>query len=131
MPGPVERDRPSGPSRFGLDPPDLGGSPQRAERVPGVGCYPWPMLTQRGRLLIRSGEGRERQPVKVRGQTAWKDAKGNIWVPDLSGHGGPHWDVEFPDGGHINVDDKGVIIGAAMVGAGGLFLFGLILVFGF
>jgi RHS repeat-associated protein len=32
------------------------------------------------------------------------DKDGNVWVPTGSnGHGGPHWDVEFPGGGYRNV----------------------------
>ena len=36
----------------------------------------------------------------------WEDADGNVWVPSGQGgraHGGPHWDVQIPGGGHINV----------------------------
>lgn len=36
----------------------------------------------------------------------WKDRKGNVWVPTGKGakaHGGPHWDVQLPGGGHVNV----------------------------
>ena len=32
----------------------------------------------------------------------WLDAKGNVWVPTGlrpgNAHGGPHWDVQFPNG---------------------------------
>lgn len=36
----------------------------------------------------------------------WLDADGNVWVPTGPGgeaHGGPHWDVQTPGGGYINV----------------------------
>jgi RHS repeat-associated protein len=36
----------------------------------------------------------------------WPDNKGNVWVPTGPGsgaHGGPHWDVQKPGGGYINV----------------------------
>jgi RHS repeat-associated protein len=36
----------------------------------------------------------------------WEDENGNVWVPTGPGgaaHGGPHWDVQTPGGGHINV----------------------------
>lgn len=36
----------------------------------------------------------------------WPDKKGNVWVPTGPGsgaHGGPHWDVQKPGGGYINV----------------------------
>ncbi len=33
------------------------------------------------------------------GQYGWKDEKNKIWVPSgANGHGGPHWDVQYPDG---------------------------------
>ena len=46
----------------------------------------------------------------------WIDNDGNVWIPDKGNHAGPHWDVQFPpvrggNGGHINVDPKGSIIG--------------------
>lgn len=36
----------------------------------------------------------------------WEDSGGNVWCPTGPGsraHGGPHWDVEKPGGGYINV----------------------------
>jgi len=40
----------------------------------------------------------------------WKDANGDVWVPTGpatpgrgDAHGGPHWDVQTPGGGHVNV----------------------------
>ena len=36
----------------------------------------------------------------------WADADGNVWVPTGPGpaaHGGPHWDVQNPDGNYENV----------------------------
>ena len=36
----------------------------------------------------------------------WLDTSGRIWCPTGQGplaHGGPHWDVQFPDGGYKNV----------------------------
>jgi len=38
--------------------------------------------------------------------SGWLDDKGNVWVPTGQGgsaHGGPHWDVQTPGGGYINV----------------------------
>ncbi|MCA7949537.1 hypothetical protein LGM43_04575 [Burkholderia seminalis] len=38
--------------------------------------------------------------------SGWVDADGNIWVPTGWGsgaHGGPHWDVQAPDGSYENV----------------------------
>lgn len=34
----------------------------------------------------------------------WPDKDGNVWIPTgENGHGGPHWDVESPDGGYKNI----------------------------
>lgn len=33
----------------------------------------------------------------------WIDRDGNKWKKDPSEHGGPHWDVTFPNGGYTNV----------------------------
>lgn len=36
----------------------------------------------------------------------WPDKAGNVWVPTgPNGHGGPHWDVQHPDGGkkYVNI----------------------------
>lgn len=38
--------------------------------------------------------------------SGWVDADGNVWVPTGPGadaHGGPHWDVQKPDGGYDNI----------------------------
>jgi YD repeat-containing protein len=39
----------------------------------------------------------------------WEDSKGDVWCPTGQGgsaHGGPHWDVQTPGGGHRNVRPK-------------------------
>jgi hypothetical protein len=41
----------------------------------------------------------------------FKDAYGNVWKWDPSGHAGPHWDVQHPDGSHTNVAPDGTVIG--------------------
>lgn len=42
----------------------------------------------------------------------WPDKKGNIWIPSgPKGHGGPHWDVQYPDGDYDNVVPGGRIRG--------------------
>jgi hypothetical protein len=50
------------------------------------------------------------KPQPVRGG-GFEDANGNVWKWDPSGHGGPHWDVEHPDGSHTNVGTDGTVIG--------------------
>lgn len=45
-------------------------------------------------------------PGKGGSSHGWKDKKGNVWCPSGQGgraHGGPHWDVQTPGGGHENV----------------------------
>lgn len=46
-------------------------------------------------------------PPKVKDRYGHPDEKGRIWVPTGWGtglvHGGPHWDVRKPEGGHDNV----------------------------
>lgn len=45
-------------------------------------------------------------------KVGWPDKKGNIWVPSgPNGHGGPHWDVQHPDGNYDNVLPGGKIRG--------------------
>lgn len=42
--------------------------------------------------------------AKHRRGWGWPDQKGNIWVPTgPNGHGGPHWDVQHPDGSYTNI----------------------------
>ena len=55
-----------------------------------------------------NGEKVKMQDGPLKGKAGWPDARGKIWVPTgpkgarLS-HGGPHWDVAYPDGkGHEN-----------------------------
>jgi hypothetical protein len=51
-------------------------------------------------------------PVRVRGG-GFIDQDGNIWewAPAGQQHGGPHWDVQHPDGSHTNVAPDGTVIG--------------------
>jgi hypothetical protein len=49
---------------------------------------------------------------KCKGQYGWPDKKGNIWVPSgPKGHGGPHWDVQYPNEDYDNVVPGGGIRG--------------------
>lgn len=44
------------------------------------------------------------QKVNHRRGWGWPDQKGNIWIPTgPNGHGGPHWDVQKPNGDYENV----------------------------
>jgi hypothetical protein len=47
------------------------------------------------------------------GKVGWPDDKGNVWVPTGPGplaHGGPHWDVQYPNGkGYENIYPGGKV----------------------
>jgi hypothetical protein len=50
----------------------------------------------------------------VRGKGGgYVDQDGNVWewAPPGQQHGGPHWDVQHPDGSHTNVAPDGTVIG--------------------
>ena len=55
-------------------------------------------------------KGGPRRKKTKGGKTGWEDAKGNIWIPDPSNHGGDHWDVTGKDG-YINVGRDGKMWG--------------------
>jgi len=51
-------------------------------------------------------------PKKGTGKTkngGYMDKWGNEWVKDKSGHGGEHWDVQYPNGGYDNVYPDGTV----------------------
>ena len=64
-----------------------------------------------GRIYIppKKGHGKPFRSPDVKG--AWEDAKGNDWEWAQDQHGGPHWDVQHPDGSHTNVAPDGTVIG--------------------
>lgn len=45
----------------------------------------------------------------------WRDKGGRVWCPTGprpgAAHGGPHWDVQFPNGDHTNVYPGGKVRG--------------------
>ena len=50
--------------------------------------------------------------AKHRRGWGWPDQKGNVWIPTgPNGHGGPHWDVQYPNGGYDNILPGGGIRG--------------------
>jgi RHS repeat-associated protein len=56
----------------------------------------------------KGGENWVPNPNPGRGGSShgWEDIKGRVWCPTGKGgraHGGPHWDVQLPDGRHVNV----------------------------
>ncbi|WP_235430454.1 RHS repeat-associated core domain-containing protein [Xanthomonas sp. MUS 060] len=57
-----------------------------------------------GDVWVPSGPGGVQNPNGS--GSGWEDANGDVWVPSGPGgsaHGGPHWDVQTPGGGYINV----------------------------
>jgi hypothetical protein len=66
-------------------------------QLPTQGTYPYVPPKQKGSPGI----------VKNPHGPGYVDKDGNIWVWDQRGHGGPHWDVEHPDGKHTNVYPDG------------------------
>lgn len=67
-------------------------------------------LPSGGRRPYVPPKGAHGKPQPVRGG-GFKDAYGNVWKWDPSGHAGPHWDVQHPDGSHTNVAPDGTVIG--------------------
>ncbi len=61
-----------------------------------------------GRVYIPPKSGRGQAVRKGKG---FVDAKGNVWEWAQDPHGGPHWDVQHPDGSHTNVAPNGKVIG--------------------
>ena len=72
----------------------------QADNLPMSGDFPYVAPKQKGNPpYVRTPQG------------GFRDANGNVWQRDHSGHyGGPHWDVEYPDGTHTVVDDDGNIV---------------------
>ncbi|MCL4561672.1 MAG: hypothetical protein M1281_13795 [Chloroflexi bacterium] len=71
----------------------------QADKLPKTGDLPYNPPKQKGSPpYVRIHDG------------GFRDANGNVWRRDKSGHRGPHWDVQHPDGSHTNVDDEGKVI---------------------
>jgi len=98
----------------------VGGNPANGSDPTGlgydVGAH---VLPERGDVSDKGGRCYE-PPKKNRGKpkrarhgdrTGWEDDGKNVWVWDPSGHAGPHWDVQHPDGRHTNVSEEGTVIG--------------------
>jgi RHS repeat-associated protein len=70
----------------------------QADKLPTSGEFPYNPPKQKGNPpYVRTHDG------------GFRDADGNVWRRDKSGQGGPHWDVEHPDGSHTNVNDDGSV----------------------
>jgi hypothetical protein len=87
--------------------PAGSGWPGQAGNLPTGGDRPYvPPKNSHGKPKKVPAGGRG-------GAKGYEDADGNIWVWNPPGgrtaHGGPHWDVQHPDGSHTNVDPDGTI----------------------
>ncbi len=91
--------------------------PGPAPQAPG---WSWPGSAGPHADQLPTGGDRPYSPGKqghgnpVRGNRgSYVDEDGNVWEWPRPGamHGGPHWDVQHPDGSHTNVAPDGTIIG--------------------
>ena len=90
--------------------PQPGPSPQwRWPSSAGNHADQLPTGGQRPYSPPKSGRG---YPVRTKGG-GYVDQNGNRWewAPPGQQHGGPHWDVQHPDGSHTNVAPDGTVIG--------------------
>ncbi|WNE40697.1 MAG: hypothetical protein mread185_000154 [Mycoplasmataceae bacterium] len=55
---------------------------------------------QKGEKLVKNPNGKGK---------GWLDKKGNVWVPNDKGHGGPNWEVQAPNGDHWHVYPDGKV----------------------
>jgi hypothetical protein len=68
--------------------------------LPKTGKHPYVPPKQKGST----------DPVRKKGG-GFVDKYGNTWEWAKDQHGGPHWDVQHPNGSHTNVAPDGTIIG--------------------
>jgi len=92
-----------------------GNSPSGAYAKPPENAYdpngpkaPGKPGEDEGFIDPKSGESWIPNPNPGSGgaSSGWADSKGRVWCPTGQGgraHGGPHWDVQLPGGGYINV----------------------------
>ena len=92
-----------------------GETPQQSLADPSL-SVPRPHLKGKEQYLSTGGS-RPYIPQKQKGAPevvrvkggGYVDADGNTWVWDPSGHGGPHFDVQHPDGTYTNVYPDGEV----------------------
>ena len=93
---PANNNDASASAKAPIDSPRSDQKYPRSE-LPTKGTYPYAPPKQKGNPGI----------VKNPHGPGYVDKDGNVWVWDQRGHGGPHWDVEHPDGKHTNVYPDG------------------------
>lgn len=92
--------------------PQAGAAPPPPWRWPAsAGNHADQLPTNGERPYSPPKQGRG-DPVRTRGG-GYVDQDGNTWewAPPGAQHGGPHWDVQHPDGSHTNVAPDGTVIG--------------------
>lgn len=75
-------------------------APKPMQESQGGAQAPGKPTEKDGYTSPKNWDGKKRRHPK-NGNVGWPDIKGNIWVPTGVGplaHGGPHWDVQYPDG---------------------------------
>ncbi|WP_443023792.1 polymorphic toxin type 37 domain-containing protein [Sneathiella sp.] len=88
-------------SKKGYAPPPLHAVPAPGKPGPEDGYVPPKKRPKNadkdGRVPNPNGPGK-----------GWPAADGGVWVPTGEGaYGGPHWDVQYPGGGYVNVHPGG------------------------
>jgi hypothetical protein len=74
--------------------------------------YPKSELPTKGRRPYRAPKQKGNpEIVKNPEGPGYVDEHGNVWEWARDQHGGPHWDVQHPDGTHTNVGPNGEVIG--------------------
>ena len=74
--------------------------------MPEVNEFKQANEAQESENLFRPPKRWDGKKVKSRRGYGYPDENGKIWVPTGPGsgaHGGPHWDVQFPNGDYDNV----------------------------
>jgi len=120
-PGPTPTPTPSAPPTQN---PQAAGvptpNPQPQAPPPNPADWRWPASAgTHADQLPTNGDRPYSPPKKGRGNPVrgnrggYVDEDGNVWEWAKGGgqHGGPHWDVQHPDGSHTNVAPDGTIIG--------------------
>jgi hypothetical protein len=96
----------------GRSDPEPPARARAAVALAGFGGQPRRPVADRRRSPYSPPKQGRGNPVRVKGG-GFVDQDGNVWEWARPGqqHGGPHWDVQHPDGSHTNVAPDGTVIG--------------------
>ncbi len=79
---------------------------------PNPNKYPANQLPTTGTRTYTPPKQKGNPPIVSNPQgKGYVDKDGNIWEWAQDQHGGPHWDVQHPDGSHTNVFPNGNVVG--------------------